>query len=149
MRAWLSFTLAGMLGLAAVAAGQSLPGSGSMGGIGDKRRAPPDPVVLEGPPETQDFAALIGIDSTQRQRYDSLYRRLMDKTRADREAMATARQRLRGAADGEMTPAMRGTLTRLDGMQKAFDDALHELLNKSQWKAYQKWRDERRDQAVQ
>jgi hypothetical protein len=56
---------------------------------------------------------------------------------------------MRGGTDAEMPPAMRGTVTRLDGMQKAFDDALHELLNKSQWKAYQKWREERREQAQQ
>jgi hypothetical protein len=106
----------------------------------------PDPVVVDGPPEPARFAELFELDSVARARYDVLYQRLMERTRADRDSVMVLRQRARDQ-DRVAARALRGLTARLAGQLKAFDDALRDALTKKQWKLYQHWREERREEA--
>jgi hypothetical protein len=106
----------------------------------------PDPVVVDGPPEPARFAELFELDSVARARYDVLYQRLMERTRADRDSVMVLRQRARDQ-DRVAARALRGLTARLAGQLKAFDDALRDALTKKQWKRYQHWREERREEA--
>lgn len=144
--------------VAAAAAAAQFPtggvGSDGYGGMrGDFRRGNvPDPVVVDGPPDPARFAELVRLDSIGRVRYDSLYARLMERTQADRDSVNAVRQRARGGAgerDPRVAQALRGVMGRLAGQLQAFDAALREVLTKKQWKRYQNWRDERREEAEQ
>lgn len=129
-------------------------GGGHGGPGGNSRHAVPDPVILEGPPQPDDFAAMFQLADSQRPRYDSLYRSLMDSTAAERDSVAAVRQDIREAfqsgdrAAAEQPMRALRTLTKdLENQQKKFDDSLKHLLTHDQWKDYDKWREERRREA--
>lgn len=128
---------------------------GSRGGQGgNAQRTAPDPVITEGPPKPDDFAAMFQLADPQRPRYDSLYHSLMDSTAAERDSVVAARQEIRAAfqsgdREGAEEPirTLRALTKDLENRQKRFDDSLKHLLSKDQWKDYDKWRAERRKEA--
>ena len=126
-------------------------GGGRAGqGAGGQRTAP-DPVITEGPPKPDDFAAMFQLADSQRPGYDSLYHSLMDSTAAERDSVVTARQEIRAAfqsgdREGAEEPmrTLRALTKDLANRQKSFDESLKPLLSHDQWKRYDKWREERR-----
>ena len=124
---------------------------GGMGGPGGM--ASLDPVVLQGPPAPADFARIVDLPEDQVGRYSHLYDRYMATTRRERDSLNTLRQSMRDAfenGDREAAGNQRaviGPLTKdLEQRQAAFDDALHGVVDKSQWNKYQKWRGDQRKQ---
>jgi len=129
-------------------------GGGHGGQGGSTQHAVPDPVIIEGPPKPDDFAAMFQLADSQRARYDSLYHSLMDSTADDRDSVAAARQEIReafqsGDREGAEQPmhTLRTLTKDLENRQKKFDDSLKHLLTHDQWKDYDKWRGERRKEA--
>jgi hypothetical protein len=123
---------------------------------GPGRDTPPDPVVLNGPPAPDDFARLAELPADKAERYKGLYDRFMADTRPQRDSLATLRRDMSGGYD----PSDREAFQRrrdvfvplnqeLERRQAAFDDALHDMLDKNEWKRYQKWREEERKVAEQ
>jgi hypothetical protein len=122
------------------------PGSGT----------PPDPVVLKGPPAPGEFVRLVQLQDDKAGRYKELYDRFMAETKPQRDSLAG----LRRDATGGLERGDRDSLQRLrevfmplrqdlERRQAAFDDTLHDLLDKDQWKRYQNWREEERKVAEQ
>jgi hypothetical protein len=151
-----------VLGLAAPAAlaqysndpGQEGGGHrGRMYGMG--RGTPPDPVIFKGPPAPADFQKLVQLPDAKLAGYQSLYDHLMTDTKPQRDSLAALRGGMgggdsddRGSAQQrrEIFMPLSDELTR---KQVAFDDALKDMLDKDQWKRYQKWREEERKVAEQ
>jgi hypothetical protein len=153
------FTLA----LAApVAVAQSSDDSGQQPGgyrgrmHGPGRGTPPDPVVLKGPPAPADFQKLVELPQDKVAGYQGLYDRFMAETKPQRDSLTALRTGMGGSGDSgdresfqqrrEVFMPLSQELTR---RQAAFDDALKDMLDKDQWKRYQKWRDEERKVAEQ
>jgi hypothetical protein len=123
---------------------------------GPGRGTPPDPVVLKGPPAPEEFVRLVQLPDDKAGRYKELYDRFMAETKPQRDSLAT----LRRDATGGLERSDRDSLQRLrqvfmplrqelERRQAAFDDTLHDLLDKDQWKRYQNWREEERKVAEQ
>jgi hypothetical protein len=122
---------------------------------GPGRGTPPDPVVLVGPPAPEEFQRLVGLAPEKIAGYRGLYDRLMTETRPQRDSLSALRGRMGEGDSGdresfrqrrEIFLPLNDELTR---RQAAFDDALRDMLDKDQWKRYQKWRDEERKVAEQ
>jgi hypothetical protein len=139
--------------------GQSATAGGQYGGRhisrmhGVGRGTPPDPVVLNGPPAPAEFAALAKLPRDKTDQYTGLYDRFMAETKPQRDSLAAVRHNSADGDAGERASRQRrwdvfvplnDELTR---RQAAFDDALHEMLEKGQWKSYQQWRDQQRKDA--
>jgi hypothetical protein len=144
---------------------------GGRGGMMGGRRQPPDflrdPVILDGPPTVAALDGVVTLTDSERTRYAALYDSFMVATKPARDSVTAARSRMRsrfeggeGAGAGEgaeaSAPADSGRTDRdafrrlgksLEDDQKAFDVELKRLLTKEQYKAYEKWRKEERDQA--
>ena len=134
------------------------PGAQGMrhGMRGGRRVAPPDPVVLNGPPAPDEFARIVELPGDKVRHYAQLYDRLMSSTRPQRDSLAAMRRDHRGASergDREAAQPHRGEfrplIADLERQQASFDEALQPLLAKEQWKRYQHWRGEQRKQAEQ
>jgi hypothetical protein len=119
------------------------------------RGTPPDPVVLKGPPAPDEFSRLVELPQEKVAGYRGLYDRFMAQTKPQRDSLAVLRNDMGGGDSGDRDSFQRrrdvfmplnDELTR---RQAAFDDALHDMLDKDQWKRYQKWRDEERKAAEQ
>jgi hypothetical protein len=126
---------------------------GGMYGMG--HGTPPDPVVLKGPPAPDDFRRLVELPDDKVASYQGLYDRFMAETKPQRDSLAALRNQASGGDTGdrdsfeqrrEVFVPLNQELTR---RQAAFDDALHDMLDKDQWKRYQKWREEERKVAEQ
>jgi hypothetical protein len=152
-----SAVLAAMLALAGTAPaqeydrphGRSRPGNPN--GPGMRRMAAPDPVVLHGPPAPPEFARIVELPADQVDRYAKMYDRLMTTTRPQRDSLETFRRDMREAfesrdrASAERQRAVaRPLVQELERRQAAFDGTLRDLLEKSQWKRYEQWRDDER-----
>jgi hypothetical protein len=155
-----SAVLVAMLALAGTAAAQGYdrpdgPGApGNPAGPGMRRMAPPDPVVLHGPPAPPEFARIVELPAGQVARYAEMYDRLMTTTRPQRDSIETLRRNMRGAfeshdrASAERQRAVaRPLVQELERRQAAFDGMLRDLLDQSQWKRYERWRDDERKRA--
>jgi len=142
------------------AVGQSTSdGGGQYGGQhmgrmhGFSRGTPPDPVVLNGPPAPAELAAVAKLPQDKTDQYKGLYDRFMAETKPQRDSLVALRNGS-GGSDAEDRQSMQrrrdvfvplnDELTR---RQAAFDDALHQMLDKGQWKSYQQWRDQQRKDA--
>jgi hypothetical protein len=122
---------------------------GRMHGMG--RGTPPDPVVLQGPPAPADFQKLVQLPDAKLAGYQNLYDHLMAQTKPQRDSVAALRNTMGDSEDRssfqerrEIFQPLSEELTR---RQAAFDDALKDMLDKDQWKRYQKWRDDQRKTA--
>ena len=132
-------------------------GRGMRGGMrGAERMAPPDPVVLNGPPAPDEFARIVELPGDQVDRYVQLYDRFISSTRPQRDSLAAMRRDTRDAfeqGDREAAQRHRGEFRplteELERQQATFDQTLKPLLAKAQWKRYQHWRDDQRKQAEQ
>jgi hypothetical protein len=145
------------LALAApVAAAQYSDDPGQQGGHrgrmhGPGRGTPPDPVILKGPPAPADFQKLVDLPQEQAAGYQGLYDRFMAETKPQRDSLAALRSDMGGGAGdtGDRRSVFMPLSQELTRRQAAFDDALKDMLDKDQWKRYQKWRDEQRKVAEQ
>ena len=125
---------------------------GRMHGMGMGRGgSPPDPVVLQGPPTPPDFQKLVQLPDAKLPGYQNLYDHLMDQTKPQRDSLAALRNTMGDSEDRssfqtrrEIFQPLSEELTR---RQAAFDDALKDMLDKNEWKRYQKWRDDQRKAA--
>jgi hypothetical protein len=155
-----SAVLAAMLALARTAAAQEYDrpeGRGRPGhqaGAGMRRMAAPDLVVLHGPPAPPEFARIVELPADRVDRYAEMYERLMTSTRPQRDSLETLRRGMRDAlesrdrASAERQRAVAQPLVEeLERRQAAFDATLRDLLDKSQWKRYERWRDDERKRA--
>jgi hypothetical protein len=120
-----------------------------------RRMAPPDPVVLDGPPAPAEFARIVKLPADKLTRYTELYDRFMESTRPQRDSLTAMRRDRRKAfneGDRETARRHRGQLRPhaedLARQQVTFDDTLKPTLTKDQWKRYEQWRDEQRKQAA-
>jgi len=121
---------------------------------GMRHGTPPDPVVLKGPPAPDEFRRLVDLPDDKVAGYKNLYDRLMTETKPQRDSLAILRNRASSDAGDralfeqrrEVFEPLSHELTR---RQEAFDDELKTMLDKDQWKRYQKWRDEQRKAAEQ
>jgi hypothetical protein len=120
---------------------------------GMTRGTPPDPVVLQGPPAPADFQKLAQLPDAKLSGYQGLYDRFMAETKPQRDSLAALRGGMGDSDDRssfqerrEIFMPLSQELTRRQG---AFDDALKDMLDKEQWKRYQKWRDDQRKEAEQ
>ena len=126
-------------------------GMGRMGG----RPPMPDLVVLEGPPQPDSMAALVGLSGDGQARYTTMYENLMAATKPQRDSMAALREaRMAARQGGGEGPRGRGGMQGmralrdfLDGRQRQFDQALEDVLTRDQLKTYHDWRDQRRHEA--
>jgi hypothetical protein len=127
---------------------------GHRGGPGMRPMAAPDPVVLHGPPAPSEFARIVELPADQVGRYADMYDRLMTTTRPQRDSLETLRRGVREAFESRD----RASAERLGGVaqplvqelarrQAAFDGTLRDLLEQSQWKRYERWRDDERKRA--
>jgi len=134
---------------------QQSGGRGRMHGPG--RGTPPDPVILKGPPAPADFQKLVELPQDKLPGYQGLYDRFMTETKPQRDSLAALRTGMGGGSGDtgdresfqqrrEIFMPLSQELTR---RQAAFDDALKDMLDKDQWKRYQKWRNEERKVAEQ
>jgi hypothetical protein len=124
------------------------------GGPGMRGMDAPDPVVLHGPPAPPEFARIVELPADQVGRYADMYDRLMTTTRPQRDSLEALRGGMREAfesrdrSSAERQRALFQPLVQdLERRQDAFDGTLRDLLDKSQWKRYEKWRDDERKQA--
>jgi hypothetical protein len=143
---------------AAVAQYSDDPGQRQYGGHGGRMHGmghgtPPDPVVLQGPPAPADFQKLVQLPDAKLPGYQTLYDHLMAETKPQRDSLAALRNGMGDSGDRssfqerrEIFQPLSQELTR---RQAAFDDALKDMVDKDQWKRYQKWRDEQRKAAEQ
>jgi hypothetical protein len=156
----LSAVLVAMLTLAGTAAAQESGrppgrgGHGNRGGPGMRQMAAPDLVVLHGPPAPPEFARIVELPADRVDRYAEMYERLMTTTRPQRDSLETLRRGMREAfesrdrASAERQRAVAQPLVdELERRQAAFDATLRDLLDKSQWKRYEHWRDDERKRA--
>ena len=146
-----------ILALAAPAAAAQYsddPGQGQYGRHGGRMHGmgrggtPPDPVVLQGPPAPADFQKLVQLPDAKLAGYQNLSDHLMEQTKPQRDSLAALRNGMGDSEDRssfeqrrEIFQPLSQELTR---RQAAFDDALKDMLDKDQWKRYQKWREDQR-----
>jgi len=128
--------------------GHGMTGGGPGGGM----MKPLDPVVAEGPPPPAEFARITSVADTQR--YATLYRHFTDNTKPQRDSLTAARAAMRGAFEDHDREAGRRQMSLLKSLgedlakqQETFDRAVKETIKKDEWKKYQDWRAERRDEA--
>lgn len=128
--------------------------SGRMHGRG--HGTPPDPVVLKGPPAPDEFASLVQLPADKVDGYKVLYERFMADTKPQRDSLAMLRRDMTSGSDSEDREAFQRRREvfmpineELTRRQSAFDDALKDMLDKDQWKRYEKWRDDERKAAEQ
>lgn len=123
---------------------------GRMHGMG-RRGSPPDPVVLQGPPAPADFQKLVQLPDAKLPGYQNLYNHLMDQTKPQRDSLAALRNNMGDSNDRSSFQERREIFQPLSQeliqRQAAFDDALKDMLDKNEWKRYQKWRDDQRKAA--
>lgn len=128
---------------------------GGMGRPGGGQRPMQDPTVIDGPIMPEEFAALAALDSAQERRYATIYQNLMTSTRSDREGLKEAREKRRqmasgGQVDREAMRADREKLqpayANLQKQQESFDKALKEFLKPEQLKAYNDWKESKREE---
>jgi hypothetical protein len=156
----LSAVLVAMLTLAGTAAAQESDhphgrgGGGNRGGHGMGRMAAPDLVVLQGPPAPPEFARIVELPADRVDRYAEMYERLMTTTRPQRDSLETLRRDMREALESRDRAAaerqravLRPLVQELERKQAAFDGTLRDLLEQSQWKRYERWRDDERKRA--
>lgn len=143
---------------AAVAQYSDGPGQSQYGGHGGRmhgmgRGTPPDPVVLQGPPAPLEFQKLVQLPDGKLPGYQNLYDRLMTETKPQRDSLAALRNGMGDSVDRssfqERREIFQPLSQELTQRQAAFDDALKDMLDKDQWKRYQKWRDDQRKEAEQ
>ena len=151
------FTLV-LVAQAAAAQYSDDPGQGQYGRHGGRMHGmghgtPPDPVVFQGPPAPADFQKLVQLPDAKLAGYQNLYDHLMAETKPQRDSLAALRNNMSDSEDRssfqerrEIFQPLSQELTR---RQAAFDDALKDMLDKDQWKRYQKWRDDQRKAAEQ
>jgi hypothetical protein len=141
---------------------------GGRGGMMGGRQRPPDflrdPVIVDGPPTVAALDGVVTLTDSQRTRYAAQYDSFMVATKPARDSVTAARSQVRsrfgggeaGEGSGASAPADSGRIDRdafrrlgksLEDDQKAFDGELKRLLKKDQYKAYERWRKEERDQA--
>jgi hypothetical protein len=133
------------------------PGQGQYGGHGGRMHgmgrggSPPDPVVLQGPPAPADFQKLVRLPDAKLAGYQTLYDHLMTETKPQRDSLAALRSGMGDSEDRssfqERRQIFQPLSQELTRRQAAFDDALKDMLDKGQWKRYQKWRDDQRKAA--
>ena len=126
---------------------------GRMHGMGQAER-PPDPVVLKGPPAPDDFQKLVDLPEDKVAGYKGLYDRLMTETKPQRDSLAALRNQAASDAGDRASfeqrrEAFEPLSQELTRRQQAFDDELKKMLDKDQWKRYEKWRDDQRKAAEQ
>jgi hypothetical protein len=126
---------------------QDGPVTGRMRGPG--WGSPPDPVVLNGPPAPGEFARLVELPADKTDRYKGLYDRFMAETKPQRDSLASLRRDMSGSEVRQRRAVFMPLTQDLARRQAAFDDALKDMLDKNQWKRYQKWRDDERKAAEQ
>ncbi len=139
--------------------GANGPGGGGEPGMRHRMRGPGrmaslDPVVLNGPPVPAEFARIVELPEDHVDRYAQLYERFMASTRPQRDSLTALRRDLRSAFEQGDREAGRQQLGQLRSLtddlqrhQATFDETLHPLLAKDQWKRYQHWRDDERKRA--
>lgn len=127
-------------------------GHGMMGGGPGGGMKPLDPVVVEGPPSPAEFAKITSVADTQR--YAHLYDHFMTSTGPQRDSLAAARSAMRDAFENRDREAGRRQMSLLKSLgddlskqQETFDSAVKEMLKKEEWKKYQDWRADRRQEA--
>ena len=127
-------------------------GRGMMGGGPGGGMTPLDPVVVEGPPAPAEFARITSVPDTQR--YARLYEHFMTSTRSQRDSLVAARAAMRGAFEDRDRDAGRRQMSLVKSLgddlskqQETFDKAVKEALKKEEWKKYQDWRADRRQEA--
>ena len=141
--------------------GDAGPGAGGPGGFrhhGMMGRGPGggmkpiDPVVAEGPPAPAEFAKITSVSDTQP--YARLYEHFMSSTRPQRDSLAAARKAMRDAFEDRDREAGRRQMSLVKSLgddlskqQETFDSAVKEKLKKEEWKKYQGWRADRRQEA--
>ena len=85
--------------------------------------------------------------------YQTLYDHLMTETKPQRDSLAALRSGMGASEDRssfqERREVFQPLSQELTRRQAAFDDALKDMLDKDQWKRYQKWRDDQRKAADQ
>ena len=100
-----------------------------------------------------DFQKLVQLPDAKLAGYQNLYDRLMTETRPQRDSLVALRNSMGDAGDRSSFQQRREVFIplsqELTRRQAAFDDALKDMLDKDQWKRYQKWRDDQRKTAEQ
>ena len=116
------------------------------------RRANPDPVLLKGPPQPEEFTRITGLEESKRPRYAELYQSFMAKTRPQRDSLKTSLDTIRQALQSGGRSSARGHRSslrelrgRLADQQREFNDSVKKLLSSSEWNKYQQWREAERD----
>jgi hypothetical protein len=136
--------------------GDGLP-QGPPDGMHGRRGMPaPDPVVSNGPPAPAEFARIVELPQDRLESYSRLYDRFMTATRPQRDSLQALRGGMRDAfashdreAMGRQRAVMEPIASDLEHQQATFDETLHGMLEKAQWKRYQQWRADQRKQADQ
>jgi hypothetical protein len=115
-----------------------------------------DPVVSNGPPAPAELARIVELPQDRLEGYTRLYDRFMADTRPQRDSLQTLRGGMRDAyASGgreairRQRAVMEPIASDLEHRRAAFDETLHGMLDKAQWKRYQQWRADQRKQADQ
>jgi len=126
---------------------------GRMHGMGHGG-TPPDPVVLNGPPAPDDFRQLVDLPEDKVAGYKNLYDHLMTETKPQRDSLAALRNQATSDAGDRASfeqrrEAFEPLSQELTRRQQAFDDELKKMLDKDQWKRYDKWRGDQRKAAEQ
>jgi hypothetical protein len=119
-----------------------------------RRMAAPDPIVLHGPPAPSEFARIVELPADQVSRYAEMYDRLMTTTRPQRDSLETLSRGMREAVESRdrasaerQRAVVQPLVQELERRQAAFDGTLRDLLEQSQWKRYERWRDDERKRA--
>ena len=122
-------------------------GGGGRGGKGGYGGA--DPALMQPPPAPAEMTQLASLDSNRSARYAELYARFMENTAQERDSLqAVFRARRDAMAAGEQPSASTGSVQEMTKdlavQRRTFNGVLKSEFTKDQWKAYQKWLDQKR-----
>ena len=122
-------------------------GRGGMGGYGGA-----DPALMQPPPAPAEMTELASLDSNQSARYAELYAHFMENTAEERDSLQAVFKNRREAMAAGMPPAastgnVQEMTKDLAVQRRTFNSVLKSEFTKDQWKAYQKWLDQKRKEA--
>jgi hypothetical protein len=107
---------------------------------------------MQPPPAPAEMTQLASLDSNRSARYAQLYARFMENTAQERDSLqAVFKARREAMAAGQQPSASTGSVQEMTKdlavQRKTFDGVLKADFTKDEWKAYQKWLDQKRKEA--
>lgn len=133
-------------GMGGMGRGGRMGGRGGMGGYGGA-----DPALMQPPPAPAEMTQLASLDSNRSTRYAELYARFMENTAQERDSLQAVFKARREAMAAGMPPAastgsVQEMTKDLAVQRRTFNSVLKSEFTKDQWKAYQKWLDQKRQE---